>query len=466
MRYFPRYMHSIPQPTAFRPRRVVTALSRTLGGPCLALFLAPWLAVATEWPQWRGPDFDGSSTARNLPATFSRTENVLWAVPLPGAAASTPVVGAQRIFLSSTDQRTQELLAICLDAETGAVLWQRSIAPGMGRDHRSNYSAPSPITDGRHVWFYYSTGELILFDLEGVEVWRRNIQQDYGEFAFLWTYSSSPLLFDGRLYVQVLQRDVTVSGRGQQDGPNDSYLLALDPATGKELWRQIRPSDARAESMEAFSTPIPLLGTERPEILIVGGDCITGHDPGTGQELWRWGTWNPTRITHWRLVPSPVAGGGVILAAAPKGGPIIAVKTGRRGVLGEDDLGWMSEDRAVSTDVATPLFYQGRFYVLNGNRKTLSCIEPATGRVLWTGEFESRAIFEASPTGADGRIYCINHRGQVFVAAAGDAFRLLHQTDMGDDSDRMVRSSIVAVGDRLLIRTDNRLTCIGHPANP
>jgi outer membrane protein assembly factor BamB len=456
-------MQFIPNARFSHAPRVVRTRSRNLAGPCLAMFLAPWLATTAEWPHWRGPNFDGSSTARNLPATFSQTENVRWSVPLPGAAASTPIVAGKSVFLSSTDKRTQELLAIGLDAETGAVLWQRSIAPGIGRDNRSNYSAPSPVTDGRHVWFYYSTGELIAMDLEGTEVWRRNLQRDYGEFAFLWTYSSSPLLFDGRLYLQVLQRDVPVSGRGRADGPNDSYLLALDPSTGKELWRQIRPSDARGESREAFSTPIPLLGTERPEILVAGGDAISGHHPATGRELWRWGTWNPNRITHWRLVPSPAAGAGVILAAAPKDGPIIAVKTGRSGVLGEDDLAWTSDGRELTTDVATPLFYQGRFYVLDGNRKSLTCVEPATGKILWTGEFESRAIFEASPTGADGRIYCVNHRGQVFVAAAGDAFELLHQTDMGDASDRMVRSSIVAVGERLLIRTDSRLTCVAYP---
>jgi outer membrane protein assembly factor BamB len=133
------------------------------------------------------------------------------------------------------------------------------------------------------------------------------------------------------LYVQVLQRDEPVHGRGKTDGPIDSYLLALDLGTGKEIWKQARPSDAKSESHEAYSTPIPFEHQGRKEILITGGDCITGHDAATGAELWRWGTWNPNKITHWRLVPSPVSGGGVVLACAPKGSPVFAFKAGAKG---------------------------------------------------------------------------------------------------------------------------------------
>jgi outer membrane protein assembly factor BamB len=298
---------------------------------------------------------------------------------------------------------------------------------------------------------------LLCLNLDGTELWSRNIQDDYGQFAFLWTFSSSPMLFQGRLYLQVLQRDKPVSGRGQPDGPNDSYLLALDPKTGKELWRQIRPSDALQESREAFSSPIPFTNGNRSEILISGADCITGHDPATGVELWRWGTWNPTRITHWRLVPSPVTGGGVILACAPKGAPVYALKAGGRGTLPNHAVAWQSEAREVSSDVSTPLFYKDRFYVLNGNRKTLSCVEPATGRVIWTGDLDSRPVFESSPTAADDKIYFMNHAGEAFVVAAGDTFDLLHRVSMGDRDDHAVRSSISIASGSLFIRTDRKL---------
>jgi outer membrane protein assembly factor BamB len=236
----------------------------------------------------------------------------------------------------------------------------------------------------------------------------------------------------------------------------------LNPETGKELWRRARPSQARAESREAFTTPIPLSGPDRPQIVLAGGDCLTGHDPIDGRELWRWGTWNPSRIGHWRLVPSPVIGGGVVLGCGPKGAPIYAVKTDAEGVLPADGFAWKSEERAVSTDVSTPLFYKGRFYVLNSDRRTLSCVKPASGEVVWVAELDSQAKIEASPTAADGKIYFINHHGDAFVVAAGDEFKLLHKTEMGDEEDRQVRASISISQDRLFIRTERRLYCVGQ----
>ena len=237
------------------------------------------------------------------------------------------------------------------------------MADGVRRDTRSNFAAPTPATDGEVVVFFYGNGPMATFDLDGNELWKRDITQDYGDFAFLWTFSTSPLLYDGRLYLQVLQRDTPVDGRGFAH--NDSYLLALDPKTGKEVWRVVRPSKAWKESREAFTTPIPFHHNGRDELLVIGGDVLSGHDPVTGKELWRWGTWNPERIGHWRLVPSPVAGKGVILACAPKKEPIYAIKAGGNGDLSdnEDAVAWTSVDpKIVSSDVPTPAFAYGDFF--------------------------------------------------------------------------------------------------------
>jgi outer membrane protein assembly factor BamB len=426
---------------------------------------ALWPVTAGDWPQWRGPHFNGSADEQRVPARFSPTENVRWSVQLPGASAATPIVWGDRVFISSTDEQAQTLLAMCFDARTGELLWEKKAGDGISRDRRSNYAAPSPLTDGERVWFFYSNGQLVCFDLDGQELWSRNIQDDYGQFAFLWTFSSSPLLYQDRLYLQVLQRDVPVGGRGMRDRPNDSYLLALDPATGKELWRHIRPSEAREESLEAFSTPIPFTHNGRSEILIAGGDCISGHDSATGREYWRWGSWNPTRINHWRLVPSPVTAPGVVLVCAPKGGPVFAVKAGGEGELPDSALAWRSQEREVSSDVPTPLFYRDRFYVLNRDRKTISCVEPATGRVFWTGDLDSRPVLETSPTAADGKIYFMNHQGEAFVVAArDDSFQLLHRVRMGGTDNDSVRSSIAIARGSLFIRTDRMLYCIGEEA--
>ena len=430
---------------------------------------------AAHWPQWRGPSHDGSSPERGVPATFSRTENVLWDAPLPGPSGATPVVWGDHVFVASTDEAAKTCVAIAIDRKSGKELWRVKVADGFGKDRMSTFSNSSPVTDGKHVWFFFAMGDLVCLDFAGKETWRRNIQKDYGQFAFLWTFSSSPLLHEGRLYLQVLQRDTPVDGHGRKDGPNESYLLALDPATGGELWRVVRPSDAQSESLEAFTTPLPVTHGGTTELLVVGGDCLTGHDPVTGRELWRWGTWNPTHIGSWRLVPSPAAGGGVALACGPKDAPVYAVKLGGKGKLTSSGLAWQSyvqntedastaarsiDTRELSSDVPTPLFYDGKFYVLNGSKKKLLCVEPS-GKVAWSGSLPGKGIFQSSPTAADGKIYMMNFAGEVFVVQAGGTeFKLLHTAAMAEGENNL-RASIPISQGQLFVRTGRNLYCIG-----
>jgi len=418
-------------------------------------------AQGGNWPQWRGPNFNGSTDETDLPSEFSQTENIAWSADLPGPSAATPIIWEDHVFISSTDLANEKLMAMCFDRKSGKLRWQHDIAKGLRKDYRSYFTAPSPATDGKIVVFFYGNGDLVAFDFDGEKLWSRNIQKDYGTFAFLWTFSSTPLLHGGKLYLQVLQRDTPVDGRGFADRKNESYLLAMDPATGKELWRHIRPSKARVESLEAFSTPIPFRFEDRDELLIVGGDAITGHNPATGKELWRWGTWNPKRITHWRLVPSPVSGGGVLLACAPKRDPIYAVKAGGSGLLDDDALAWVSREAPeLSSDVPTPAFYDGDFFILSDVRKALSRVEPKTGKVKWTIKTPGMAKYEASPLAADGKIYLINFSGQVVIvnAADGDVMNVIAMDKPADD---VVRSTISAAGGQLFIRTNRKLFCVG-----
>ncbi len=428
--------------------------------------LASWSAVAPaeDWMHWRGPHYNGSSDETGLPDTWSTTDNVRWVADLPGPSAATPIICGDRVFLSSTAPDREQLVAMCLDRNSGKVLWQHDVATPISRprDSRSTYSAASPVTDGKIVVFFYGSGKMAAFDYEGTQLWKRDIEEEYGQFAFQWTFASTPLLHEGKLYLQVLQRNEPAGpyGAGRQD--IDSYLLAMEPATGKTLWQHVRPSDAYMESREAYSSPIPFTHEGRPEILIVGGDCISGHDPGTGAELWRWGTWNPERIGHWRLVPSPVAGAGVVLACGPKGSPICAVKAGGQGTLDDSGLAWTSEgQREVSADVPTPAFYDGDFFVLNDKMPgILSRIAPATGEVKWKLDMKSREKFEASPLAVDGKIYCINFAGQVVVVEAASG-KVLNTIPMAEREESPVRSTIAVAHGNLFVRTNDKLYCIG-----
>jgi outer membrane protein assembly factor BamB len=462
-------------PSHVLPALVLLNLFRTMTARSLflALALTGTASVhAGNWPNWRGPNQDGSSEEKNLPAKFSKTEGVKWAAALPGLSASVPAVWGDSVFVTAPIYAEQKFVGMCLDAKTGAIRWSKPLAEGTKWDKSSNLASPSPVTDGERVMFFFATGDLACFDFSGKELWKRQLAKDHGNFATQWTYSSSPVLDGGKLYIQVLQRNEAFEFQGVKKGvegsPNDSYILAIDPATGKELWKVVRPSDAMSETREAFSTPVFTTYNGKRQMLVTGGDIISGHDAATGQELWRWGNWNPDQNKNLRLVPSAVAGEGVAVVCSPKKRPVFGVKMGLTGKLDDSALAWTSDPKEFSSDVSTPLFYQGHLYVLSSDYKKISCVDIKTGKVFWTGDLGSKAKFEASPTAGDGKIYMTNFWGEVYVVSASpDKFELLNVADMGDGSkaqgnDGSVRCSIPIANGCLYIRAQDKLYCVGR----
>ena len=412
---------------------------------------------AEDWPQWRGPHFDGSSTETNLPASLD-PKSAAWITDLPGSSSGTPVVFGDRIYLGALDKNSKKLLALALNRADGKILWTKEVGEGQMRNERNDLASPSPITDGKTTWFYYGTGDLVAFDRDGNQLWARNIEKDHGHFNMLWIYSASPLLYNGKLYIPVLHRDVPPQRRGapaNASAPADSYLLCVDPKTGKDLWRVVRPTDAVQEAREAYTTPIPVEVNGKRQIVIMGGDYLTGHDPEDGHELWRFGTYNPGKIGHWRTVASASAGAGLIFCSPPKNGnrgeSFYAVKP--PGESGNALLAWKSGD--ITTDVCVPLYYQDTLFVLDGDRKKLYSLDPKTGDKHWTADLGGRPVYRASPTGADGKIYCMNEGGDVAVVSASDG-KILDRQSLGSETAAS-RSSIVAAEGLVFVRTADRL---------
>jgi len=435
----------------------------------LALACATPIVDAANWPQFRGPNQDGSSPETGLPAKFSKTEGVKWTANLPGPSASVPAIWGDKVFLTSADASNKHLVGICLDAKTGKEVWNVVVSEGYQHDSSSNLASPSPATNGELVFFYYGNSTLAAFDFAGKEVWKRDLGHDYGRFGTQWTYSTSPVLDGAKLYIQVLERNHPFEfqgmPKGDPNGKNESYILALNPKDGKTIWRHIRPSTAMEESLEAFSTPSFTTFDGKRLMLVAGGDTLSAHEAETGAEVWRLESWNPSKIGHWRLVPSPVAGDGVAIACAPKNEPVYAAALGS---YGEVKPLWASNPKGgVTSDVSSPAFYQGKFYVLDSNHKTLACVDPKTGKPMWVGELPSKGKIEASPTVADGKVYMVNFFGEVFVAKADPGqFELLNVGDFGDGSkmtkgDTVVRTSVVAANGDLFIRVKDKLYCVG-----
>jgi len=426
---------------------------------CVIFLLAcAAVARAENWPQWRGPFFNGSTTETDLPATFTETENVRWTAPMPGPSGATPIVWGDRVFITSTDTQTDDLLAICIHAKTGKELWRRTT----GKDRkvaRNNMASPSPVTDGKTVWFYYGTQKLFAFDFDGKLLWQRNLEKDHGHNALMFGYSSSPLLYRGKLYIVAIRNKRQDRYGRAPAAHHDSYLLAIDPDTGRDLWKVDRPTDARDEAQEAYSSAIPYERDGRGLVLVYGADYLTAHDPETGKEVWRWGTYNPEKIHHWRIVPSAVVAGDTIVVVGPKHSTMFAIRPRGTGRLGKECVAW-TYDRDIP-DASTPLYYRGRLYVLHDDRKRIACIDPKTGEVKWKGDLGGRGVIRASLTGADGKLYCFYEFREAIVLEAGDAFKILHRTRMGARSRFFARSTIVAAQRRLFIRTSETLYCIG-----
>ena len=278
----------------------------------------------------------------------------------------------------------------------------------------------------------------------------------------MWLYGSSPLLYEGKLYVQVLQRSPVppdYPGLAGPGGDRESYLLAIEPATGKTLWRHVRPTDATIESRESYATPVPHVGADgKAQILVVGGNCLSGHNPADGEELWRGFGLNRKNGEFMRVVASPVSAAGLAIACGPKKEPVVAFRTDLKGDITQTGVAWTFDERK-TPDVCTPAFYDGKLFVLDGDSQTLTCLDPKTGAKKWQGNLGDRATVRSSPTAADGKLYIVNEKGTVIICGTGDEFKVLGSIPMGDAEG--TRASIVVSNKHLLIRTTQNLYCVG-----
>ena len=435
------------QEWGFRSRlhQEAIGMRRAIGTGIVACAAAASLS-AENWPQWRGPALNGVSTEKGLPIKWSETENITWKLPMPGRSGSTPIIWGETIFLNNgTADATGDLELWAVDRNSGKVMWKGPIAGGNHIERKQNMSSPSPVTDGRTVWVMTGVGVLKAFDFKGKELWTRDIQKDHGRFGLNWGYASSPLLHEGALYVQVLHGMKT-------DDP--SYVLRIDAASGKTVWRVDRLSKAISESPDSYTTPALLRTGTTAEIVITGGDVVTGHNPADGKELWRMDGLNPTNNPNFRIIASPLVVGDVVIAPTRER-PLLAIKAGGRGDITTTHRLWSFDN---GPDVPTPVSDGTLLYSVT-DRGVAYALDIKSGKLVYGPERLKPDSYSASPLLAEGKIYITSeNEGLTSVYRAGPKFELLSQNPL---NDYCLSSPAVSEG-QIFLRTTGHLWAIGQ----
>jgi outer membrane protein assembly factor BamB len=400
------------------------------------------------WPQWRGPAGDSIALGPGLPTSWSQTENVLWKAPLPGWGNSTPAIWQDAIFVTTQDK--DRLLLLRIDRRTGKVEWEREVGRGTprrsgpqgnGRYHdENNMASPSPVTDGKHVWAHFGTGDLACYDFNGEKVWSVNMIERYGPYSIWWGHANSPVLLDGLLLSVCMQDPL----RGGQ-----SYVVAMDKATGKEKWFVKRDTGAKGEPADGYTTPLLYSHDGRVEMIVYGGLVLDAYDPATGKRLWHCDVSKKSN----RAISGPTLSGDTVYLVEGMKGPLLAIRAGSEGEVAAANVLW--KYTGGTPDAPSPLVTNGLVF-LASNDGFATCLDAATGKQQWKERLG--ADFRASPLAAGGKVYYLTREGKAIVVEAAREFKKVGESDLGEIT---VASPAAAWGD-LFIRTHEHLYRIGE----
>jgi outer membrane protein assembly factor BamB len=416
--------------------------SRLLCATLVASFVAVLGVRADNWPQWRGPTNDGICTEKNLPAEWSTSKNVVWKLDMPGVGSSTPAIWGKKIFL--TTAAGDDVVVLCVSTD-GKELWRKKVGQVVRTNGEGNLATPSPSTDGKNVWVYFGTGDLACYDIDGDEKWHFNVQDRYGKFKIQWGIHNSPLLHEDRLYVELLHA-------------NTNTVVALEKATGNEVWKITRDSDGRAECKEAYTSPVIWSDGKESLLIIHGNDYTTAHRLKDGSEVWRLGDLNPKESYNGtlRLVATPVVTPDLIVVPTAKHGPVVGIKPGGKGLIkeGSEFEAWRMKHG--TPDVPSPLIHDGLVY-LCGEDGRLTCLDAKSGKEQYSTPAHG-GVHRGSPVYADGKIYVTAKDGEIRVIKAGTKFELLATNKM---EDTIMASPAIADG-RIYLRTFKTLYAISN----
>jgi outer membrane protein assembly factor BamB len=408
--------------------------------------------VAADWRQFRGEGGRGTSAETGLPVKWSAEENIVWKTALPGFGASSPITVGKNIFLTCYsgygqgkqalgEKRDLRLHVLCLDRDRGALKWNKSIPARQPQridnqtDYvsfmaRHGYSSSTPVSDGQTVYAFFGDTGVVAFDLDGQQLWVTSVGTKTHGFGT----GASPILSGNLLVVNA--------------SIESESLIALDKATGKEVWRA---GDIR----DAWNTPVSVDAEGgKEELVIITQEKLLAFEPHTGQPLWESAGSSPPRY----ICPSATALNGIVYAIHGYFGPTVAVRSGGRGDVTATHQLWSVRK---GSNVSSPVYHAGHLYWVN-DQGIAFCVEAARGKLVYQERFNPTAgDVYASPVAAEGKLYYVSRKNGAFVLAAQPRFEMLSHNQIASD-DTVFNASPVISGKGLLLRSDRFLYYIAN----
>jgi outer membrane protein assembly factor BamB len=393
----------------------------------------------------------------DAPLEWNEKKNIAWKVDVPGRGFSSPVLWGERIFITTAVPTGKgapaatepprrgpgggaatglehRFVVMCFDRNTGKLLWERVTAtasPHEGYHARyGSFASNSPVTDGKHVYAFFGSRGLYAYTLDGQLAWKREFSPMQMRNAF--GEGAAPLLDGNTLYLKF-------------DQERDSYMLALDKTSGKELWRVTR------DEVSSWSQPLAVSASGRKEVIVSASNRVRSYDPSNGGLLWE------AAGLGSNVIPSPVAAGGVVYVMSGHREPnLLAIRLGRKGDLtGTDAIAWTNErGNAYSS---SPVLHDDKLYFITDSGM-LSCFNARTGEAYYRQQRLPKPYsFKASPVGANGKLYLSTEDGDVVVVKMGEKFEVLTTNTLPDE---MFIASPAVAGGSMYLRGQSKLYCI------
>jgi outer membrane protein assembly factor BamB len=400
--------------------------------------------AGAQWPEWRGPNGNGTVEAGELPMKLDLAGgNLLWKTALPGRACSTPVVASGGLYVTSPVDGKDALLAFDLK---GKERWRQvygEITPGRGQRVGSSANS-SPVCDGETVVGYFKSGRVAACSVDGKKLWEKDLHALYGEDKLWWDQGTSPILYEKSVIVAVMQTE------------GNSYLVSFDLKTGKVNWKTERKFETAKESGDSYTSPHLMTIDGVDTVVCFGADHLTGHDARTGKPLWYSGGINPENKGMWRTIASSVVTEGIVVVPHGRGEFLMGIKAGGEGDITKSAVLWRKEIATV--DAASLVGHDGRVYQVvdrGRERGLVMCLDARTGKVLWEGKLpKSAQTYYASPILVGDTLCIPREDGAVFMVEVGkDGMGKVTESQLGE---ALIASPIYADG-MLILRSNKHL---------